>query len=69
MKNSAISEREQRVPDPYREFFRWCDENGFADVGSGSVEDMSPKRFDAAIAAYAARRDEGRGAGVVVNLF
>lgn len=46
------------IPDPYAAFFEWCDANGFQDVGSGAVEDMPPKRFDAAIAAYAARPND-----------
>ncbi len=45
--------QQPEAPDPYAEFFRWCDANGFPDVGSGPVDDMKPERFDDAIRAYA----------------
>jgi hypothetical protein len=46
-----MSER-TNIPDPYDVFFRWCDANGFRDVGSGWTKDMPPKRFDEAITTY-----------------
>jgi len=48
------SAADSAIPDPYAVFFEWCDANGFRDVGSGAAKDMNPKRFNVAIAAYAA---------------